>query len=194
MDEPVAVQSRQPRRNLPGNPDEFLGGCRPPLNPGFEGLAVEQFHDQEHMPAFLECLEHSDEVRVLDPGQGASLAEEACPAGGQVGPQLRVHHLERDPPPKRDILGLENKPHPADPEQPQDAVGADAAEFARSFRWREERVRRGWQRRVRAAPPGRGPVVGQHALRPIGSGGGSRHARLSLSERRWAFPVCDRFG
>ncbi len=70
-----------------------------------------------------------DDVVVLDPRNGAGLAQETF-AGGRVARQLGVQGFQGHAPTQLHVLGLEDQPHAAGAKEPEEAVVAEPPQFA----------------------------------------------------------------
>ncbi len=90
-----------------------------------ERLTVEVLHRDERATVFeAPRVVHLDDVRALNAGGGARLAEEALDDDRRVR-QLGREHLDRHRLTDADVLGLVDDRHPAAPDFARDAVLAD---------------------------------------------------------------------
>ena len=81
--------------------------------------------DQRHRvvadAVLLAVIEHGHDVGVMQPGRRAGLGVEP-PQIGRVGPEPRMHDLERHPALERIVLGLIDDPHSAHANHAKDLV------------------------------------------------------------------------
>ena len=89
-----------------------------------EGLALHQLHDEVGAPVGLPERVQADDPRVLHACQGPGFAEKPrLPLASTREPV--PHELDRDPPPQRDVLGEEDRPHPPFAEESENPVARD---------------------------------------------------------------------
>ena len=95
-------------RNLEGVPQGklFLSG-----EPVTQRLALDVRHNVVEQPARLTRVEKGKNVRVIQPGGDRDLAEEPLGAEGRC--QLRLEHLQRDGAIVLQVVGPEDRGHPA---------------------------------------------------------------------------------
>lgn len=103
-----------------------------------EAEALDELHHVVVQTVLLADAEDRDDVRVVQPGGGLSLADEPLRVR-RVVQQLRRQHLDRDAPTERDLFRLVHDAHPAVPDLAEDAVVAQLSQ-GRRLRLRRRRV------------------------------------------------------
>ncbi len=93
---------------------------------GVQRLALDVLHRIEADAALLAVVEDADDIRVMQPRRGSGLNVESAQVL-LVGPEPRMHHLQRDPALERLVLGLVDHPHPAAADPSEDLVVAQAS-------------------------------------------------------------------
>ena len=88
-----------------------------------QGLTLDELHGVVADPALRPVIEDADDIRVVQPGRQAGLGVEPAQVF-RVGPESRVHDLERHPALERLVLGLIDHPHPAAADASEDDVVA----------------------------------------------------------------------
>ena len=87
----------------------------------FQGLPVEQFHDQERVILVVHVeVENRDDVGMAETGAGAAFAEESIARSGAAG--LRSHDLDRDFVPEQRAPRAIHGAHPSFGQQREDFV------------------------------------------------------------------------
>jgi hypothetical protein len=85
------------RGDFAGDAERFFDGeSALAAQPFAERLAFDERHGEEHAPVGLSGIEEGEDVRVVEPGGGADLGEEAVVAHRCV--ELRVQNLQRHGP------------------------------------------------------------------------------------------------
>ena len=84
------------------------------VQPGPEGLALDERHDVEEEAVRLARVEERQDVGMLEPGGEADLVQEAL--GPEHRAELGMQHLERDPPVVAEVPGQIDRGHAAAPE------------------------------------------------------------------------------
>ncbi len=86
-----------------------------------QGLPLDERHGVIADPVVVAVIEDTHDVRVVQPGRQTRLGVEP-PHVFRVGPEPRMHDLERDSALERFVLGLVDDPHPAAANPPHDHV------------------------------------------------------------------------
>ena len=112
MNDPVLVGIRQRVEDFPGDPDRIVD---PELGlavePGPEGLAVDEGHDVEEEAIRRAAVEEGQDVRVLQRGGGGDLLDE--PLGAEDGGEFGFEDLHRHLAVVLHVLGQIDRGHPA---------------------------------------------------------------------------------
>ena len=133
----------RPRGGLDADAQDLLHLQRPAAaDQGFEGLAVDELHDQVGHRGVVADGVDGDDVVVADGGGGAGLADEA-PTGGAGGGQRCRQHLDGDDAQELGVAGTQNDAHAAAADDFEDLVMIQSAERAGLGRWGEEGEVRG---------------------------------------------------
>jgi hypothetical protein len=168
VDDPAAVDRRQPLRRLQGQLPEHRFRQVPDVpEEGPHGASLDVLHDQEAAGFAVElhdfAVEGADDVGVPDPPAGQRLPARPLQAVGPVG-EMRMHQLDGDQVAGRVLLrpladpGEMDATHPSRSEPLQQDVGTDPLVRGRSrssWRWRLSAHRRPlrWSRRSPAIGP-----------------------------------------
>ena len=86
-----------------------------------EGFALHELHDEHRLAVVLQHVVEADDVRVLEPGEGRSLALESLPQLGIVR-DPRMEHLECDVAAEPLVSGAPDHAHAAAPELLAEAI------------------------------------------------------------------------
>ncbi len=97
MDDAARVRVLERRGDLAGDAERFVDReSSLAAEPFAKRLAFDERHGEEHASVGLSGIEEGEDVRVVEPGDGADLGEEAVVA--DRGVELRVQDLQRDRP------------------------------------------------------------------------------------------------
>jgi hypothetical protein len=111
VDQPLAVGVRQRLQHAEGQGDRLLQRERSlPGQPGTDGLAVHQLHDEVRLPGVLAGVVHRDHVRVPETGRRPRLAQEPL-AGRGIGRHRQ--ELHRDLAVEHPVVGRDDAGHAA---------------------------------------------------------------------------------
>ena len=111
----VPVRVVQRLGYLAGEPDGVLDRqLHFALQPVAQALALDVGHRVPEPACCLARVEHGQDVRVLEPGRGLDLAQEALRAEHRA--EFGVEHLERDGPVVPEVAGEVHGGHAAAPE------------------------------------------------------------------------------
>ena len=116
MDEPARVGGIECACDLLEDADRPGGVERPLAQQLFQVGAVDEAHRDVQLPVDLAGVVDRDDVRMLERGGQARLAEEALAERDVVG-QVGCEQLQRDVAVEREVVGAVHDPHPAAAEQ-----------------------------------------------------------------------------
>ncbi len=138
MDEAAAMGLGEAVRDVAADAQRFAGRHPPlPLQILFQRLAFQILHRLIGNAAIFADLIDGHDVVVLEPGGGASLADEAFPSP-RIPRVARQNRLERDHPAQLRIFRFEDDAHAAAAEFFQHAIRPQPADFSRRPRRREQ--------------------------------------------------------
>ena len=138
MNQPGGVGGAKSPGDFPADAQHLGDGELPlPVETAVEGFAFEEGHDDEGSASVLADVEDRHDVIVLQGSGGFGLTEKALLQGlasGQVGQHGFDGHLAA----QLGVFSLENDTHASVPEDPENAITAEPAQFVIGLAWRQE--------------------------------------------------------
>ena len=124
MHDALGVRRIERVGDLNAKVEEGVGFQGPARHAVLEGLAVEQFHDDEALALMLANLVNGADVGMVERGRGAGFAAETLDRLRVLG-NLVGQKLQGDKAAQGDVLGLIDDPHAAAAQLLEDAVVRD---------------------------------------------------------------------
>ncbi len=125
MDDVAGVRGREPLRERERDLHRPPPRERPFLEPGLEGLSLEELRDGPEDAVLGAHVVEVEDVRVRERRDGPGLAVEAG-AGDGVGGQAVREDLDRDVAPEPGVAGLPDLAHPSRAERRENLVRTEA--------------------------------------------------------------------